>query len=786
LSNNRQGWTAALALYAVAWTVLSWPWLSGAVTIPWDAKAHFYPQLQFLAQSIHRGEWPFWAPYVFSGSPQVADPQSLIFSLPFLALAALDPNPGFQAFDAVILGSLGTGGVAILLIFRDRGWHPAGALVAAIAFAFGASAAWRVQHVEQALSLAAWPLALWLLLRALRRSSLAYGVLSGFAAGVMALGRDQVAFLALVVLAGAVVAHWVQSGSFRTSLRLSVGPLLAGVAAGALVVTVPIVLTSLLAEGSNRAAIAYGEAAKGSVHPALLLTAMIPNLFGVDGPFTDYWGPPSPRWGMVDLVLARNMGVLYLGALPFALLLAGALKGVLWAREVRFFTIALASTLLFALGGYTPIFRIMFGFLPGVDLFRRPADATFLVGALAAILAGYLVHRLWSGTFLRRGPPWTFGEVAVAMACFAAALALAVSKGTVAIAAWPIAKASLCLAAAVALLSMLPTLRVQHPRTAIALLFVGLVADLAWNNGPNESTALPPAMYDALRPDSRNETLAFLKQRLGPDSLDRVELAGLGFHWPNASLVHRLHNVLGYNPLRLALYTRATGAGDHVALPEQRNFSPLFPSYRSTLANLLGLRLIVTGVPIERIDPQLKPGDVTLLARTADGFVYENASALPRVSFATKAVQIDPVMLLKNGNWPDVDFATTVLLQDIEAGPTAAQRDGVAVTVETYRTTEVWIDVHSQGGGYVVLSDPYHPWWVAEVDGREEPILHANLLFRAVRVGAGNHRVRFAFRPFRGAWRDLCRRWPVLNDLALHSDALACGVRRTGQSRTKD
>jgi len=48
-----------LGLFALAWTVLSWPWLSGAVTIPWDAKAHFYPQLQFLAQSIHRGEWPF-------------------------------------------------------------------------------------------------------------------------------------------------------------------------------------------------------------------------------------------------------------------------------------------------------------------------------------------------------------------------------------------------------------------------------------------------------------------------------------------------------------------------------------------------------------------------------------------------------------------------------------------------------------------------------------------------------------------------------------------------------
>ncbi len=119
-------WPAIFALFLGSWAVLSLPWLSGAVTIPWDAKAHFYPQLQFLAQSLHRGEWPFWAPYIFSGSPQVADPQSLIFSPPFLALAAFDPDPGFQAFDGVVLGMLGLGGAFLILHFRDRGWHPAG------------------------------------------------------------------------------------------------------------------------------------------------------------------------------------------------------------------------------------------------------------------------------------------------------------------------------------------------------------------------------------------------------------------------------------------------------------------------------------------------------------------------------------------------------------------------------------------------------------------------------------------------------------------------------------
>ena len=72
---------------------------------------------------------------------------------------------------------------------------------------------------------------------------------------------------------------------------------------------------------------------------------------------------------------------------------------------------------------------------------------------------------------------------------------------------------------------------------------------------------------------------------------DRIELVGIDFHWPNASMSHALDNTLGYNPVRLRWYSDATGAGDHVALPSQRAFSPLFPSYRSTLVADAGASL---------------------------------------------------------------------------------------------------------------------------------------------------------------------------------------------------
>ena len=104
-----------------------------------------------------------------------------------------------------------------------------------------------------------------------------------------------------------------------------------------------------------------------------------------------------------------------------------------------------------------------------------------------------------------------------------------------------------------------------------------------------------------LSPATGNATIAILKSKVVDNDTrrDRIELAGLGFHWPNASLTHGLENTLGYNPVRLALYSEATGAEDHVGLPDQRKFTALFPSYRSTLANLLGLRFIATGVAVE-------------------------------------------------------------------------------------------------------------------------------------------------------------------------------------------
>ena len=764
--------TAGVVL--LCWLALSWPWLSGMVTIPWDAKAHFYPQLQFLASSLAEGLSPFWTPYVFTGSPQVADPQSLIFSPPFALLAAFHPSPGFRWADGVVLAMLLAGALSLLLLFRDRNWHPAGAVVAALSFAFGAAAAWRLQHIGQVLSLAYFAITLLLVSRALERCSVVYGLLAGIVAGFMVLGRDQVALLGVYVLAGLVIAAIAMARRPWQALRTSLLPLLAGVVGAALVATVPILLTTMLAVESNRPAIDLDGAGKGSLHPAALLTALFANLYGAAGPLDDFWGAPSPAWearfGPLDLYLARNMSQLYLGLLPVGLIVTlGILRGALLRREIVAVSVAALLVLVFALGRYTPAFQLLFK-LPGIDFYRRPADAVFILGALLALLGGYLTHLVMTDT-AARAKPWQWAlEIAAFAGALATALWLASEIGRLNLVIVPLITALLCTTLTIGALVAARGLALRGSGLAAAIVLgMTLTVDLSVNNGPSESTALPPATYDVLRPDMSNETIAILKRETartaGPDRRDRIELAGIDFHWPNASLVHRLDNTLGYNPLRLALYSKATGAEDHVALPDQRKFSALMPGYRSLLADMLGLRFIATGVPVEQIDTSMKPGDLKQIARTRDAYIYENPRALPRVLVVPQAQVADFDAILASGRWPQgFDPRRSVLLEvQPSADPAGPAQPGTA-RIERYGTTEVRVAVDAPQGGYLVLNDVWHHWWQVEVDGRPAELLRANVLFRAVQVPPGQSTVRFVFKPYQGLWQDVGRRVTAARD----------------------
>ena len=84
------------------------------------------------------------------------------------------------------------------------------------------------------------------------------------------------------------------------------------------------------------------------------------DLFGASDFNRELWGPPGFAWhdafGPTGLAVAQNVGQIYVGALvAVAVLGFGVVRGLLWTREIRFFTVAMALTLLYALGKYTPV-----------------------------------------------------------------------------------------------------------------------------------------------------------------------------------------------------------------------------------------------------------------------------------------------------------------------------------------------------------------------------------------------------------------------------------------------
>jgi Bacterial membrane protein YfhO len=84
----------------------------------------------------------------------------------------------------------------------------------------------------------------------------------------------------------------------------------------------------------------------------------------------------------------------------------------------------------------------------------------------------------------------------------------------------------------------------------------------------------------------------------------------------------------------------------------------------------------------------------------------------------------------------------------VAAGTAEPRKNFGEVKIESSVPGRVEAAATSTEGGLLVLHDSYYPGWMAEVDGKSTPIRRADLLFRAIEVPPGTHRVTFRFAPF--------------------------------------
>jgi hypothetical protein len=71
----------------------------------------------------------------------------------------------------------------------------------------------------------------------------------------------------------------------------------------------------------------------------------------------------------------------------------------------------------------------------------------------------------------------------------------------------------------------------------------------------------------------------------------------------------------------------------------------------------------------------------------------------------------------------------------------------VDISIEGYLPDRVELSFFSKNDGYLYFSDGYDKYWEAEVNGKKEPVVLANGLFKAVKVGEGENRVIFMYNP---------------------------------------
>ena len=136
------------------------------------------------------------------------------------------------------------------------------------------------------------------------------------------------------------------------------------------------------------------------------------------------------------------------------------------------------------------------------------------------------------------------------------------------------------------------------------------------------------------------------------------------------------------------------------------------------------------------------------LAHSGDVKIYENLDLLPRAFIVHQAeAAADDEAALTLMEEPAFDPATTVVLAGNKVGQSGSQNITDSVRVTRYAPERVELEVTTDEPGYLILTDAWYPGWEATVDGEDEPILRADLLFRAVALKSGEHDIAFSFRP---------------------------------------
>lgn len=717
-----------------------------------DLINQFVPWRHWALGEMAAGRFPFWNPYAFCGTPFAANIQTSLF-YPWNLLHALFSVEYTFSLSLAAHHLAAALGMYLFLVkrFETRG----GACIGALAYAWSG---FLIAHAHDGhlihVRACAWiPFALacqsaWIP-KAGRLAS------AGFIASLAMMfyaGHTQIPlYMFYLLFARSLWLGWIEfrgPGGLRAAFRIPA--LTLGGLAAAVIVSLPVLLP--LYQLSQHAAARAGGAdfefaVSDSLPPAQLATLAAPFFYG--DPLAE---TREDRFWLTGTGYHEICG--YIGVLPLLLAFMAALNRKRPLDPLRTeawcFLAVGGLALLFALGGYTPLYQLLYYGLPGWSYFRVPARLLLVwIVALSVVSAfGWREWRRMEWPALTGNAAFKAAAAASALA-LVAALVLAWSKP--AVLAW---LREFEIQRTLEAFGLPETQRIavaaQLPRSLfeirfgwmlwssllacgfLALSWLALLATKRWNRRVAWAAAAavltldllvfshrfietkPPGEWENaffpqtgitgfLRDNARGGRVLCLDDAIGHPGLEHhPELR------PNRLMRYGIETVRGYDPIILASVARyanrAYGRPEDAPQGGLLFFPPDGISAALPMLNEMNARLIVTASALPSPLRQVWSRPDTPVR------VYENPDAKARFFWERE----------EEGN----------VIETLELLPSRAELRAVCAS-----------------DNRLVWSQPHYPGWRADVDGAPAEIEPHRDLFLSVRLTAGEHRVVFAFKP---------------------------------------
>jgi hypothetical protein len=339
----------------------------------------------FGFHELKSGNLALWNPHCYSGAAFFGKFQpALLYPLNFLYLVA----PLEAAINWTIALHVFLGGVFTLYWVRRRGLHSLACLLSWMMFMFCGPHFLQIHagHLSNLCTLIWAPLLFLVIDWLVDRPGLAPCLMGMFAVAMSILaGHPQFVFYMGVAAGIYSVLNVVRA---RQPGKVMLG--LAGIVAGGICLSAVQLFTGLDEgrESWRSPGMAYYFASSYSFPPENFLTLVAPWCFG-DGKNVAYWG----RWYVTEASL-------FVSVMGLALAVYGMARGPRATR--RFSIIMLVISLVLAMGGYTPVFHLLFNYVPGFNLFRGMNKFMGLAALFLSMLAGVGLDQMLRG----RDVPW--------------------------------------------------------------------------------------------------------------------------------------------------------------------------------------------------------------------------------------------------------------------------------------------------------------------------------------------------------------------------------------------